>query len=1188
VGAGENAWQPEAISQAHGDGGGDSGGSSSENESNSETENESENESEKESENESENESGNDNWDEDNGYYDDFGGNEEDGHGDDDGDDDDDAMLAHQWFEGMSLEEAVAQMSTPQYKFGHPEHKALFSDLVNIYLTLHAWTCAHPGYEDIRDITFAVIHILPGFLSSLQRKFHENKRWDTGHAHTHPNTVQKLRYIAEPHHWFDNDGQRTFDIDAQDPMMYLRCLYRLCGTIKRMDVLVQPNLLPYKGGAQGINDGKIVTKCNTLMYRNMLGKVARTIEAVHGFENTASILTQPTFQDAQDTWQAKNPPAEANDQLQEVPDVHEAQAAAGQAMAALHETNLVAHDTLLAASAPITEDEFFQILPKLKKSSGAGFTGWNNTLLRAICTAHKSGKYARKNIVRLLNHVWSGDMTQRERAMWNASKAQLIPKPGSADKRPLNIGGCLYRTLNRLINTRVAIIVGPTLMPIQYATGVASGTEKVAAITQALMDNGHDAISIDLLNAFNLIPRRRVYNALLERCPILARHFALTHRGSSQAFLPNGKLLGYCERGVRQGDPLAGLLFCLGIHDLLVEARDCVAEAVGQDGASVALAYADDASFIVPKQFTIPDPHHPHKLPQLAQQILAIFANNGVQVNAGKTKVYSFDAQSPHNLVQDGDANGNAQYKPPEERGFRCVGVPIGHPEYVRKYVNDAFDSMSKLIEGDVPQGRFMYQRAAGQKQLHKQDIFAVLNYCISARPTYLIRNVHPAFTIPALQAFDRRMTDCLMTLLGIDPGEPNSRQLFERQRSIPRRFRGLGVPKLTEYDGAVVHVQYNNCSEIVQTFMMHLVPDDLIRGPQPDVKELHNALLGARDLVEIAPHLPNREQYMVSPTSIKLSLLFEKEVKAIHEELLNQDKRGAAAIWLSGRYDQAAAFLDYHGGSDGREHLTDDQFQQYTRVWCALPPYGGNVVQMQCACQNLMANRWHYLVCKRASRHRIAMHQAIVHLIYNHIKEFGGLNNNGDFIVADYVRKDKSLDPDGLCKIANMQGHRGYPGDSKVDILFRKNGDYKALDITIANPAADKYLKKHSDTLTEVAIRERIEVKNKKFLPILPPQDERNRFVVLAFEVTGRMDDSTKTFLKSLTSNPADFIWRKFQSLLSLAIARFIADEVRHGIDGTQYLDGQIIPDVNVPADVFQDAEEDDPPPGPPIDMYM
>ena len=48
---------------------------------------------------------------------------------------------------------------------------------------------------------------------------------------------------------------------------------------------------------------------------------------------------------------------------------------------------------------------------------------------------------------------------------------------------------------------------------------------------------------------------------------------------------------------------------------------------------------------------------------------------------------------------------------------------------------------------------------------------------------------------------------------------------------------------------------------------------------------------------------------------------------------------------------------------------------------------------------------------------------------------------------------------------------------------------------------------------------------------------------------------------------------------LLSTAIARFIADEVRHGIDGTQYLDGQYIHAMNVPADVFQDAEEDDPP---------
>ena len=62
------------------------------------------------------------------------------------------------------------------------------------------------------------------------------------------------------------------------------------------------------------------------------------------------------------------------------------------------------------------------------------------------------------------------------------------------------------------------------------------------------------------------------------------------------------------------------------------------------------------------------------------------------------------------------------------------------------------------------------------------------------------------------------------------------------------------------------------------------------------------------------------------------------------------------------------------------------------------------------------------------------------------------------------------------------------------------------------------------------------------------------------------------------MSPHSSDFTWRKFQSLLSMAIARFIADEVRHGIDGTQYPDGQH-PAMEVPADVFQDAKEDGPP---------
>ncbi len=564
--------------------------------------------------------------------------------------------------------------------------------------------------------------------------------------------------------------------------------------------------------------------------------------------------------------------------------------------------------------------------------------------------------------------------------------------------------------------------------------------------------------------------------------------------------------------------------------------------------------------------------------------MLDIFANEGVQVNAAKTKIHSFDPASPHNFVQDEDGQGNGQPRPLDEIGFKCVGVPIGSAEYVQKTVQDIFGSMSTLIDRELAPGRFMYQRAVGNRQIRKQDIFSMLNYCISARPIYLVRNVDPAITIPALELFDRRMTDCLMTLLGMDPDEPNSRELFERQRSIPRKDRGLGVRKFTGFDGAFVHVQYNKCTEDIRAFIARYAASDLLRGPEDAVQALHNQLVATRDIVVVAPNLPNRHRYLNNPDSFMLPLLYEKVAGDIQIELTALGKRSAAAIWLSGRFDQAGAFLDYHGGNDPREMLTDDQFTQYGRVWCSLAPYAGNVVQMECACQaQVDQSPWHYLVCKKASKYRYDMHQALVYLIYSHIKEFGGLDpNRGDFIVADCERGGKSLDPQQLCRIANMQGHQGHPGQSKVDILLYINGRVTAFDVTIANPAAAKYVKLHSDTLPEVAIRERTKTKNGIYLPLLPPQSESNRFLVLAFEVTGRMETTTRNFLKSMTPRSSDYTWRKFQSLLSMAIARFIADEVRHGIDGTQYLNGQH--PMDVPADVFQDAEEDGPPQGPPV----
>ena len=567
-------------------------------------------------------------------------------------------------------------------------------------------------------------------------------------------------------------------------------------------------------------------------------------------------------------------------------------------------------------------------------------------------------------------------MTPQEVTLWNASRALLIPKPGSKEKRPLNIGGALYRMLNRIINSRVSPAISHLLTPLQYAIGVPGGTDKMAAIVDTLMqEETHDIISIDLKNAFNLIPRSRVYDAILKMCPILARHFSITHRGSSHAFLSNGKKLGDSSRGVRQGDPLAGTLFCLGIHDLLVEAKNLVAEKVGPERVSAVVAYADDAYFMAPRECTQPDPTHPNGLPLLVKQILDIFSDAGVQVNADKTKIYSNDPASPHNFVQveGGEDVEQQQQRRYDEIGFKCVGIPIGRPEFVQKMVNELFDSMSTIIDGDSAQSRFLYQRAQGNLQLRKQDIFAILNFCVSARPVYLMRNIDPTITIPALELFDKRMTDCLMILLDMDPKDVNSRELFELIRSLPRFLRGLGIRKLTAFDGAFVQGQYNQCTEAVRAFMAQQVPTELFSGPDADVVTLHNKLLGARDVVIVAPNCPDRELFLNDSNTFVLSLLYKHVVEDIRKELIDQGKRSAAAIWLSGTYNQAAAFLDYHGGNDYRQTLFDGQFTQYTHIWCALPPHSRNVLPMVCACNvPLDHSPWHSLVCKQASGYRL------------------------------------------------------------------------------------------------------------------------------------------------------------------------------------------------------------------------
>ena len=107
------------------------------------------------------------------------------------------------------------------------------------------------------------------------------------------------------------------------------------------------------------------------------------------------------------------------------------------------------------------------------------------------------------------------------------------------------------------------------MSPHQYGVGVSSGAERVVhSLQYALTDTtrGLSLLQVDISNAFNACDRGRVLRELYST-PQLSPLYRMVHFAYST---PSVLLLERGEgkairlrNGVRQGDPLSALLFCV-------------------------------------------------------------------------------------------------------------------------------------------------------------------------------------------------------------------------------------------------------------------------------------------------------------------------------------------------------------------------------------------------------------------------------------------------------------------------------------------------------------------------------------------------------------------------------------------------------------------------------------------------
>ncbi|KAK6149326.1 hypothetical protein DH2020_016851 [Rehmannia glutinosa] len=242
----------------------------------------------------------------------------------------------------------------------------------------------------------------------------------------------------------------------------------------------------------------------------------------------------------------------------------------------------------------------------------------------------------------------------------NASFMELIPKTKDANVienfRPIVMSNFIFKIITKILATRLGLIVSDYLSPMQF--GFIPGRQI------------HDCIAM-VSEGFNVLQGRTDANMIVKTdirkaFDTLSWDFllyVLCHFGFSETFvrwvevvlrssriyvLLNGTPVGYfpCFKGVRQGDPLSPLLFCIAeevLGRLIEVAMDRAEEVLGRPRGIVfpsSILYADDIVIMSGASSANA---------RILLQILTLYADiSGQAFNPRKSKVYFGSRVSNH------------------------------------------------------------------------------------------------------------------------------------------------------------------------------------------------------------------------------------------------------------------------------------------------------------------------------------------------------------------------------------------------------------------------------------------------------------------------------------------------------------------------------------------------------------
>ncbi|KAL0208303.1 hypothetical protein P9112_010890 [Eukaryota sp. TZLM1-RC] len=384
---------------------------------------------------------------------------------------------------------------------------------------------------------------------------------------------------------------------------------------------------------------------------------------------------------------------------------------------------------------PITAVEVHKAIQKLPKGKAAGPSGISFDLLKIACSSAPE-------IADDLAHYFQQLIVLKINPPFELLAARLIAlvKPGNGIKpdgiRPIAVGESLSRLLASIVFDRVKDKASTFLNPHQFGIKTIDGAS-VAAIASDTFFNAEEnnfIFNLDFKNAFNSVKREAIFEVIKSDFPELSSFFYHFYGKESDLIFNSFGLKS--SSGVKQGDPLGPLLFCLAIHKTL--------NIIKQKYPSIKIvAYMDDISLI--GSFDL--------LELVAQEIADSYENIGLHLNASKCLLIGSSAQD---LVINDSIVPFTNYS---SDAFKFLGCWLGNVPQIQNELQVILEKMK--IELD----------SMSSLDIEKHIKFFMLKICYTGRITHILRSCAPSIALDFCRSFNSLRTEFFADLSDVEPG---------------------------------------------------------------------------------------------------------------------------------------------------------------------------------------------------------------------------------------------------------------------------------------------------------------------------------------------------------------------------------------------------------------------------------